>query len=202
MTGASVVFFAYIGFDAVSTAAEEVKNPQKSMPRGIILSLVICTILYILVSGILTGIVPYLQFKSVAAPVAFALQTIGYHWGAAVVSVGAICGLTSVLLVLFFGQSRILFVMSRDGLLPKFFGRISHKTKVPVRSSLLVACITSVLAGVTPIGIVAEMVNIGTLGAFIIVAGAVLVLRKRQPNRVRPFKCPCVPVLPILAIIF
>ncbi len=202
LTGASVVFFAYIGFDAVSTAAEEVKNPQKSMPRGIILSLVICTILYILVSGILTGIVPYLQFKSVAAPVAFALQTIGYHWGAAVVSVGAICGLTSVLLVLFFGQSRILFVMSRDGLLPKFFGRISHKTKVPVRSSLLVAMITSILAGVTPIGIVAEMVNIGTLGAFIIVAGAVLVLRKRQPNRVRPFKCPFVPVLPILAIIF
>ena len=172
------------------------------MPRGIILSLVICTVLYIAVSGILTGIVPYLQFKSVAAPVAFALQTIGYHWGAAVVSVGAICGLTSVLLVLFFGQSRILFVMSRDGLLPKFFGRISHKTKVPVRSSLLVACITSVLAGVTPIGIVAEMVNIGTLGAFIIVAGAVLVLRKRQPNRTRPFKCPFVPVLPVLAIIF
>lgn len=168
---------------------------------GIILSLIICTVLYIVVSGILTGMVPYLQFKSTAAPVAFALQTVGYHWGAAVVSIGAICGLTSVLLCSAFAQSRVLFVMSRDGLLPRFFGRINGKTKTPVRSSLLVAVIASVLAGVLPINIVAEMVNIGTLGAFIIVSAAVLVLRKKQPSRVRPFHCPFVPVVPMIAII-
>ncbi len=200
-TGASIIFFAYIGFDAVSTATEEVKNPEKTLPRGIILSLIICTVLYIVVSGILTGMVPYLQFKSTAAPVAFALQTVGYHWGAAVVSIGAICGLTSVLLCSAFAQSRVLFVMSRDGLLPRFFGRINGKTKTPVRSSLLVAVIASVLAGVLPINIVAEMVNIGTLGAFIIVSAAVLVLRKKQPRRVRPFHCPFVPVVPMIAII-
>ena len=164
-TGASVIFFAYIGFDAVSTAAEEVKNPQKDLPRGIILSLIICTILYIAVSAILTGMVPYLQFKTTAAPVAYALQLVGYHWGAAAVSVGAICGLTSVLLVMCLGQSRILFVMSRDGLLPRFFGHINKTTKTPVRSSLLVAIVSSILAGLVPIGIVAEMVNIGTLAA-------------------------------------
>ena len=165
-TGASVIFFAYIGFDAVSTAAEEVKNPQKDLPRGIILSLVICTVLYI------------------------------------AVSVGAICGLTSVLLVMCLGQSRILFVMSRDGLLPRFFGHINQKTKTPVRSSLLVAVVSSILAGLVPIGVVAEMVNIGTLGAFIIVSASVIILRKKAPDRVRPFRCPLVPLIPILAILF
>ncbi|MCH4167112.1 MAG: amino acid permease [Megasphaera sp.] len=201
-TGASIIFFAYIGFDAVSTAAEEVKNPQKDLPRGIICSLIVCTILYIIVSAILTGMVPYLEFKNTAAPVAFALQSVGYSWGAAAVSVGAICGITSVLLVMCLGQSRILFVMSRDGLLPKFFGHINKKTKTPVRSSLLVAVISSILAGVVPINIVAEMVNIGTLGAFIIVSAAVIVLRKKAPDRVRPFRCPFVPVVPALAILF
>ena len=201
-TGASVIFFAYIGFDAVSTAAEEVKNPQKDLPRGIILSLVICTVLYIAVSAILTGMVPYLQFKTTAAPVAYALQLVGYHWGAAAVSVGAICGLTSVLLVMCLGQSRILFVMSRDGLLPRFFGHINQKTKTPVRSSLLVAVVSSILAGLVPIGVVAEMVNIGTLGAFIIVSASVIILRKKAPDRVRPFRCPLVPLIPILAILF
>lgn len=201
-TGASVIFFAYIGFDAVSTAAEEVKNPQKDLPRGIILSLIICTILYIAVSAILTGMVPYLQFKTTAAPVAYALQLVGYHWGAAAVSVGAICGLTSVLLVMCLGQSRILFVMSRDGLLPRFFGHINKTTKTPVRSSLLVAIVSSILAGLVPIGIVAEMVNIGTLAAFIIVSASVIILRKKAPDRVRPFRCPCVPLVPILSILF
>ena len=201
-TGASVIFFAYIGFDAVSTAAEEVKNPQKDLPRGIILSLIICTILYIAVSAILTGMVPYLQFKTTAAPVAYALQLVGYHWGAAAVSVGAICGLTSVLLVMCLGQSRILFVMSRDGLLPRFFGHINKTTKTPVRSSLLVAIVSSILAGLVPIGIVAEMVNIGTLAAFIIVSASVIILRKKAPDRVRPFRCPCVPLIPILSILF
>ncbi|MGE1063209.1 amino acid permease [Megasphaera paucivorans] len=201
-SGASVIFFAYIGFDAVSTAAEEVKNPQKDLPRGIILSLVICTVLYIIVSGILTGMVPYLDFKGQAAPVAFALQQVGYHWGAAVVSVGAICGLTSVLLVMLFGQSRILFVMSRDGLLPGVFGHIHQKYKTPARSSLIIGVITAIVAGFLPIGLVAELTNIGTLCAFMIVAAAIIVLRKKAPNRPRAFKCPFVPLVPILAIVF
>ncbi|KMO85178.1 amino acid permease [Megasphaera cerevisiae DSM 20462] len=201
-SGASIIFFAYIGFDAVSTAAEEVKNPQKDLPRGIILSLIICTVLYIAVSGILTGMVPYLDFKTTAAPVAFALQNVGYHWGAAAISVGAICGLTSVLLVMSFGQSRILFVMSRDGLLPKFFGHVHPKYKTPARSSLLICVITAITAGFLPINIVAELTNIGTLCAFIIVAAAVVVLRKKAPDRPRAFKCPWVPVIPALAIIF
>ncbi|WP_289001731.1 amino acid permease [uncultured Megasphaera sp.] len=200
--GASIIFFAYIGFDAVSTAAEEVKNPQRDLPRGIILSLIICTVLYIAVSAVLTGMVPYLEFKTTAAPVAFALQSVGYHWGAAAISVGAICGLSSVLLVMSFGQSRILFVMSRDGLLPKFFGHVHPKYKTPARSSLLVFIITAVTAGFLPINIVAEMTNIGTLCAFIIVSAAVIVLRKKAPNQVRAFKCPLVPVIPALAILF
>lgn len=201
-SGASIIFFAYIGFDAVSTAAEEVKNPQKDLPRGIIYSLVICTILYILVSGILTGMVPYLEFKNTAAPVAFALQSVGYHWGAAAVSVGAICGLTSVLLVMIFGQSRILFVMSRDGLLPKFFGHIHSVYKTPTRSSLLICVVCGIVAGFLPIGVVAELTNIGTLCAFIIVSAAVIVLRKKAPDKERAFKCPFVPVVPALSIIF
>jgi basic amino acid/polyamine antiporter, APA family len=201
-SGASVIFFAYIGFDAVSTAAEEVKNPQKDLPRGIILSLIICTVLYIIVSAILTGMVPYLDFKGQAAPVAFALQQVGYHWGAAIISVGAICGLTSVLLVMLFGQSRILFVMSRDGLLPGIFGHINQKYKTPARSSLIIGIITAIVAGFLPIGIVAELTNIGTLCAFMIVAAAVIVLRKKAPDRPRAFKCPWVPVVPALAIIF
>jgi basic amino acid/polyamine antiporter, APA family len=201
-SGASVIFFAYIGFDAVSTAAEEVKNPQRDLPRGIIASLIVCTILYIAVSGILTGMVPYLKFKNNAAPVAFALQQVGYHWGSALVSVGAICGLTSVLLVMMFGQTRVLFAMSRDGLLPSFFGHVNKRHKTPVRSSLLVGIVTGTVAGLLPINIVAELTNIGTLSAFIIVSAAVLVLRKKDPNRKRAFKCPWVPVIPILSIVF
>lgn len=199
-TGASVIFFAYIGFDAVSTAAEEVKNPQKDLPRGIIGSLIICTLLYIIVSGILTGMVPYLSFKETSAPVAFALAKVGINWGSAMVSVGALCGLTSVLLVFMFGQTRVLFAMSRDGLLPKAFGDVHPKYKTPVKSTLLVGAITAVLAGFTPIGIVAELTNIGTLAAFIIVSAAVIVLRVKEPNRKRAFKCPLVPLVPLLSI--
>ena len=200
--GASIIFFAYIGFDAVSTAAEEVKNPQKDLPRGIILSLIICTLLYIVVSAILTGIVPYFEFKDTAAPVAFALQQAGYHWGAAIISLGAICGLTSVILVMLFAQGRILFVMARDGLLPNFFGHVHPKYKTPARSTLLIGIITAVVAGVLPINVVAELTNIGTLCAFMIVAAAVIVLRRKAPDRPRAFKCPWVPVVPACAIIF
>lgn len=200
--GASIIFFAYIGFDAVSTAAEEVKNPQKNLPRGIIYSLIICTALYIIVSAILTGIVPYKLYMDTAAPVAFALQQIGINWGAALVSVGAVCGITSVLLVMMFGQTRVFFAMSRDGLLPKVFGAVHPKFKTPVKSTILVGVVTSLLAGFTPIGVVAELTNIGTLAAFIVVSAAIILLRYRRPDLNRPFKCPWVPVVPGLAILF
>ncbi|AWI06097.1 amino acid permease [Clostridium drakei] len=202
LSGASVIFFAYIGFDAVSTAAEEVKNPQKDLPRGIIGSLIVCTILYIVVSAVLTGMVPYLKFKETAAPVAFALEQVGITWGSALVSVGAVCGLTSVLIVMLFGQTRVFFAMSRDGLLPKVFGDVHPKFQTPVKSTLLVGIISMIVAGFTPIGVVAELTNIGTLTAFIIVSAAVIVLRKREPDRKRAFKCPLVPVVPGLSIAF
>lgn len=200
--GAAVIFFAYIGFDAVSTAAEEVKNPQKDLPRGIIASLIICTILYIIVSAILTGMVPYLKFKDTSAPVAFALQQVGINWGSALVSVGAVCGITSVLLVMMFGQTRVFFAMSRDGLLPKVFGEVHPKFGTPVKSTLLVGIVTGVTAAFVPIGAVAELTNIGTLAAFIIVSIAVVVLRKKRPDIHRSFKCPGAPVTPILSVIF
>jgi APA family basic amino acid/polyamine antiporter len=200
--GAAIIFFAYIGFDAVSTAAEEVKNPQRDLPIGIIASLVVCTILYIVVSAVLTGMVPYLEFKETSAPVAFALQQIGINWGSALVSVGAVCGITSVLLVMMFGQTRVFFAMSRDGLLPKAFGEVSAKTGTPVKSTLLVGIVTALLAGFTPIGVVAELTNIGTLAAFIIVAISIVVLRKTRPDIKRTFKVPFSPVVPGLAVLF
>jgi len=200
--GASIIFFAYIGFDAVSTAAEEVKNPQKDLPRGIIASLIVCTILYIVVAAVLTGMLPYYEFKNTAAPVAFALEKIGVNWGSALVSVGAISGITSVLLVMMFGQTRVFFAMSRDGLLPKAFGDVHHKYGTPVKSTVLVGIVTALIAGFTPIGIVAELTNIGTLAAFVVVSAAVIVLRKKRPDIKRGFKCPWVPVVPGLAILF
>lgn len=200
--GAAIVFFAYIGFDAVSTAAEEVKNPQKDLPKGIIYSLIICTVLYIIVAGILTGVLPYFKYKETAAPVAYALQQIGINWGSALVSVGAVCGITSVLLVMMFGQTRIFYAMSRDGLLPKVFGKVHTKFGTPVKSTILVGIITSLIAGFTPIGEVAELTNIGTLAAFIIVSASVIVLRIKRPDIERPFKCPLVPILPLISISF
>jgi APA family basic amino acid/polyamine antiporter len=202
ISGASVIFFAYIGFDAVSTAAEEVKNPQRDLPIGIIGSLAICTVLYIVVSAILTGMVPYLNFKDTAAPVAYALEQVGITWGSALVSVGAVCGITSVLLVMIFGQTRVLFAMSRDGLLPKVFGDVHPKYKTPAKSTIFVGIVSAVLAGFTPIGVVAELTNIGTLTAFVIVCAAVIVLRRTRPELERKFKCPLVPVVPVLGILF
>jgi APA family basic amino acid/polyamine antiporter len=200
--GASIIFFAYIGFDAVSTAAEEVKNPQKDLPAGIIASLVICTILYIVVSGILTGMVPYIQFRDTSAPVAFALQQIGINWGSALVSVGAVCGITSVLLVMMFGQTRVLFAMSRDGLLPQVFSSVHSRFGTPAKSTIFVGIITALVAGFMPMTEVAQLTNVGTLAAFIVVSAAVIVLRKRRPELKRSFKCPGVPVIPAMAIIF
>ena len=199
LQGAAYVFFAYIGFDAVSTAAEEVTNPQKDLPKGIITSLLICTVLYIIVSAILTGVVPYLNYMNTAAPVAFALEQIGINWGSALVSVGAVFGLTSVLLVMMFGQTRIFFAMSRDGLLPEVIGGINKKTKTPVNSTIIVGVATALIAGFLPIGIVSELTNIGTLAAFIIVSLGIIALRKKRPDINRPFKCPLVPITPIIS---
>ncbi|MED4941601.1 amino acid permease [Heyndrickxia coagulans] len=204
LSGAAVIFFAYIGFDAVSTAAEETRRPQKDVPRGILFSLLICTVLYIIVSAILTGVVKFSIFgrpEAASAPVAYALQQIGIHWGAALVSVGAICGITSVLVVMAYGQTRVLFAMSRDGLLPKIFSKVSERRKTPATSTVLVAIVTAVTAGFLPINIVAEMTNIGTLAAFVIVCVAVIVLRYKRPDLERPFKTPLVPVLPALGAI-
>lgn len=204
VSGAAVVFFSYIGFDAVSTAAEETRNPQRDMPRGIIYSLLICTALYIVVSGILTGIVKYTAYKTPAghaAPVAYALDQIGIHWGAALVSVGAICGITSVCLVLMYGQSRIFFAMARDGLIPKTFGSVDPKHQTPALSTIIVATVCAVTAGFFPISIVSELVSIGTLVAFIIVCAGVIVLRRTRSDLKRSFKVPFFPVTPILGII-
>lgn len=201
MSGAAYVFYAYLGFDAVSTSAEEVKNPQKDLPKGIIGSLLICTVLYIAVSIVLTGIVPYYKFKNTSAPVAYALQQIGISWGSALVSVGALCGITSVLLVMSYGASRIIFAMSRDGLLPTVFGKVGKKTRTPILSTIIVCIATALVAGFLPLDLVSEFTNIGTLAAFIIVSISVILLRKKRPDLKRSFKCPFVPVVPIISTI-
>lgn len=201
VSGAAIVFFAYIGFDAVSTAAEEVKNPQKDLPVGIMVSLLISTVLYIAVSAILTGIVNYKELYNQSAPVAYSLMKIGRNWASGIISIGAIAGITSVLLVMMLGQTRILFAMSRDGLLPKMFSDVSPKSNTPVKSTILTVIITGIPAALLPINIVAELTNIGTLAAFIIVSVGIIVLRHKKPDQPRPFKCPGVPFTPILAVI-
>lgn len=199
--GAAIVFFAYIGFDSVSTAAEEVRNPQKDLPRGIIASLIICTILYIVVAALLTGIVSY-TLLDVSAPVALAMQLIHQNWAAGIVSIGALCGITTVLLVMLYGQTRVFYAMSRDGLLPKIFSNIHPKYKTPYKSTWLTGIIVAVVAALTPIDIAAEMVNIGTLAAFVFVSIAIIVLRRVKPDIPRAFRCPGVPVIPALAAVF
>jgi APA family basic amino acid/polyamine antiporter len=201
LTGAAIVFFAFIGFDAVSTAAEEVKDPQKNLPVGIIGSLVIATVLYISVSAVLTGIVPYTLFRNTSAPVAFALGQIGIGWGSALVSVGAICGITSVLIVLLYGQSRVFFAMSRDGLLPGVFRELHPVFRTPLKVTILVGAVTAVIASLLPLQTIAELVNIGTLAAFIIVSLGVIMLRRTRPELDRPFRCPFVPAVPLLCIV-
>lgn len=200
-TGAATVFFAYIGFDAVSTAAEEVKNPQRNMPIGIIASLLICTLLYIAVSLVLTGIVPYDQL-GVKNPVAFALDYIQQDWVAGFISLGAITGITTVLLVMMYGQTRLFYAISRDGLLPKVFSRVSPVRQVPFVNTWVTGLLVSFFAGVVPLNKLAELTNIGTLFAFIVVSAGVLVLRKTQPDLKRAFKTPLVPLVPLLAIAF
>ncbi|HEX7467241.1 MAG TPA: amino acid permease, partial [Methanobacterium sp.] len=200
--GAAIIFFAYIGFDAITTAAEEVKNPKRSFPIAILGSLFISSILYIVVSGVLNGILPYYTFKQTAAPVAFALAQLGINWANIVISIGALCGITSVLLVSFFGQSRVFFAMSRDGLLPEFFSKIHKDFRTPVNGIVIVGIVASIIAAFLPITELAQLVNIGTLAAFIIVSASIIILRKQKPDLKRPFKTPLVPLVPILAILF
>lgn len=198
LTGAGVIFFAYIGFDAVSTVAQETKNPQKDMPKGILGSLLICTVLYILVTAVLTGIVHYTELN-VPAPIALAIDRTseGLAWLASFIKIGAIAGLSSVVLVMLLGQSRIFYSMSKDGLLPPIFSKVHSKHKTPHITTIITGSISAIIAGLFPINILGELVSIGTLMAFTIVCISVLVLRKQQPNINRPFKTPWVPFVPI-----
>ncbi len=200
VSGAAIVFFAYIGFDAVATTAEECRNAARDLPVGIIGSLFICTLLYAVVAAVLTGVVPYSMLDT-AEPVAFALRHIGYNVGSAIVAVGAICGITTVLLVLLYGQSRIFFAMSRDGMVPANVCKIHRRFHTPYRVTILGAIFVSVIAGVFPIGMIAEMANIGTLSAFLIASIGVMVLRKTEPNLKRNFKCPAVWIIAPLAVL-
>ena len=198
--GAGVIFFAYIGFDAVSTAAQEAKKPQRDMPIGILGSLVICTILYILVSGVLTGIVSYTTLN-VPDPVAVGIDHAGVRWGSVLVKLGAIAGLGSVMLVMLLGQSRVFYSMSRDGLLPQWAGAVHPRFRTPWISSITVGIFVAIFASLIPIGILGELVSIGTLLAFVIVCAGVWILRVRRPELHRPFKTPMVPLVPILGIL-
>jgi APA family basic amino acid/polyamine antiporter len=198
--GAAVIFFAYIGFDAVSTAAQEARNPQKDMPMGILGSLAICTALYILTSWLLTGVVNYRQLN-VAAPVALGIEATGVRWGEYLVLVGSIMGLTTVMLVLLLGQSRVFYSMSRDGLLPGWAGRVHPRFRTPYVSSITVGFFVAIFASLIPIGILGELVSIGTLLAFVIVCAGVWLLRRRRPDLPRPFKTPLVPLVPILGML-
>lgn len=201
MAGAALVFFAYIGFDAVSTSAEEVINPQRSLPIGIITSLFVCTFLYIIVTGLLTGIMPYTELN-VSSPISAALLHIGYRVAAATVAVGAIAGLTTVMLVMYYGLTRVCLAIARDRLLPTYLAKVNPKTNTPIRIIVINGVINAILAAVLPMTDLAELVNIGTLSAFILVCAGVIVLRYKKPEMKRPFKTPWCPLIPGLGIIF
>lgn len=199
--GAAIIFFAYIGFDAVAAAAEESRRPQRDLPRGIVGSLSIATALYILVTLVLTGLVPYTALNT-ASPVATALLTAGVRNAGGIISLGALAGITSVLLVMIYAQSRVFFAMSRDGLLPPLFSRIRPRYKTPYVTVLTTGAVVTLTAAFLPIELVAQLANIGTLTAFIITSAGVLILRRTQPELPRPFKVPGAPVTPLLAIAF
>jgi APA family basic amino acid/polyamine antiporter len=200
--GAAYIFFAYIGFDAVSTTAQEARNPQRDLPIGIIASLTVCTLLYIGVAAVLTGMVPW-RDVNIEAPIARAFLDRGIGWAANLITCGALAGLTSVMLVMLLGQSRVLYAMANDGLLPKkFFAAIHPKFRTPYKSTALVGLLAGVVGSTLPIEDIGRMVNIGTLLAFVIVCIAVLVLRHTNPDRVRPFRTPWVPLIPVLGILF
>ncbi len=200
--GAGVIFFAYIGFDAVSTAAQEAKNPQRDMPIGILGSLAFCTVLYILMSLVMTGLVPYAQLN-VPDPVYVALAAAGpgLSWLTKLIAIGAMAGLASVVLVMLMGQPRIFYSMARDGLLPAVFGKVHKRFQTPYVTTIVTGVIAGVVAGLFPIGVLGELVSIGTLLAFVIVCAGIWVLRVRSPELPRPFKTPLVPLVPILGIL-
>ncbi|SRR5579871_2730695 len=199
--GAGVVFFAYIGFDAVSTAAQEAKNPKKDMPFGILGSLVICTILYILVSGLLTHLVPYTQLN-VPDPVVVGMRATGQQWATFLVELGALLGLATVMLVMLLGQSRVFYSMSRDGLLWPWASKIHPRFRTPYLSSIVVGFFVAILAMLFPLNVLDQMTSVGTLLAFVLVSAGVWVMRRTHPDLNRPFRTPMVPLVPILAIVF
>jgi APA family basic amino acid/polyamine antiporter len=202
MNAAALVFFAFIGFDAVTSAAEEVKRPERDLPIGIIGSLLVCAVLYVVVSAIMTGIVPFMQFKGIDHPVSLALQVAHENWFAGWVDLGAILGMTTVILVMAYGQTRIIFAMSRDGLLPARLSTVHPKHGTPFFATWMVGLIFGGIAALVPLNVLTELINIGTLAAFCLVSVAVVILRKTRPDLKRAFRCPGVPVVPALAVIF
>jgi APA family basic amino acid/polyamine antiporter len=201
LRGAGLVFFAYIGFDAVSTAAQEARNPQRDLPIGILGSLAICTLLYVAVSAVLTGMVHYSELNN-AAPVAYAMEKIGApHWVRIAIDLGAVLGLGSVILVMLLGQSRVFYSMSRDGLLGRWAGQVHPKFRTPYLSTIFTGIAVGIATGVLPLQLLGQLVNIGTLLAFVLVCAGVLILRKTRPDLERPFKTPLVPLVPILGIL-
>jgi APA family basic amino acid/polyamine antiporter len=200
--GAAYIFFAYIGFDAVSTTAQEAKNPQRDLPIGMIASLTVCTLLYIGVAGVLTGMVPW-QSVNIEAPIARAFLDSGLTWASNIIVVGALAGLTSVMLVMLLGQTRVLYAMASDGLLPKkFFAEVHPRYRTPFKNTFLVGLLAAIVGALTPIEQIGKMVNIGTLLAFVIVCIAIIVLRRTDPEKPRPFRTPWVPLVPIMGILF
>lgn len=201
LAGAAMIFYAYIGFDSVSTHAEEARNPQRDVPIGLIASLIICTVLYIAVAAVITGMVPYDKIN-IDAPVSNAFKQVGLGWAQFLISLGAITGITSVLLVLMLSQPRVFLAMARDGLLPKsFFGAIHEKYRTPWKSTILTGIFVAVLGAFLPLRLLAELVNIGTLFAFVVVCAAVLIMRKTNPHAERPFRVPLSPFVPIAGIL-
>ena len=201
LRGAGVVFFVFIGFDIVATMAQETKNPQRNMPIGILGSLLVCTVLFILFGYVMTGLANYTEFKNSAAPVAVAIAHTPYKWLGIAVLLAILIGYTSVILVDLLGQSRVFYSMSKDGLLPKVFSELHPKFNTPYKSNIVLCIFISLFAGLVPISVVGEMTSIGTLLAFVMVCLGILILRKKQPNLERPFRTPFVPVVPILGII-
>jgi len=205
LSGAGIVFFAFIGFDAVSTAAQEAKNPSRDMPRGILGSLVICTILYVLFSWVLTGVAPYQDFvkSGKEASVAYAIETYmhGYHWLSTLVTVAILAGFSSVILVMLLGQSRVFYTMATDGLLPKVFCELHPKWRTPYKSNMILFIFVGLFSGFIPESVAGNLTSIGTLFAFILVSIGVVILRKSDPSRPRPFRTPLVPIVPALGVI-
>ena len=197
---AAVMFFAFIGFDSVSSAAEEVKNPKRDLPVGIIASLAVCAVLYVAVAAVVTGIVPSAKFAGVAHPVSFALQVAGQPWIAGFIDLGAVLGMLTVILVMSYGQTRIIFAMSRDGLLPRVLSSVHPRFATPFLTTWLVGIFFGLIGALVPLEVLAELINIGTLAAFSMVSIAVLILRRTHPNLPRAFRCPGVPVVPVLAV--